>query len=59
MQDEENIYDLKLHETIALDRWNDILRVPGGWIYKEWSGDADNPFVTTTFVPFNNEFKDV
>jgi hypothetical protein len=29
-----DIYAMDLHEEIELDKYNTILRVPGGWIYR-------------------------
>jgi len=46
----ENVYAMKLHETITLDaNVLTITRVPGGWIYR-MSGES------SVFVPFDNDF---
>lgn len=51
----KSIYQLKLHEEMALDRWISVLRVPGGWIYQTSDPryEGDNIAV---FVPFSNQF---
>lgn len=55
----KDMYAMKLNDEISLDRYNDILRVPGGWIYKH-STEGQNGAWTTNcvFVPHNDEFKD-
>jgi len=47
--DGKTIYDLGLHETLALDMFS-VTRVPGGWIYRVAYKD------TLVFVPYSNEF---
>ena len=49
---EKTIYDLGLHETLNAGIYT-VGRVPGGWIYLCSAYDSH----TTTFVPFNTEFK--
>ena len=49
--DGKTIYDLGLHETLALDMFS-VKRVPGGWIYY-WPGNVK----TLVFVPYSNEFQ--
>lgn len=57
----EDIYKMKLHETLKIsdDTW--VLRVPGGWIYEvEVNMSAEESHGNTSrivFVPFNNEFQ--
>ena len=53
----KTIYDLKLHESLMLDRGLSIMRVPGGWIYDNWDAQHDIP-KTGVFVPFENEFQE-
>lgn len=52
--DQHEIYTMKLHSTVSVSKYLDVLRVPGGWIY-HWKipFGHNNPQV---FVPFNNEF---
>ena len=50
---EKDIYKLKLHEIMCFEQ-GIILRVAGGWIYKDMSGSG----ASQVFVPFDNEFKD-
>jgi hypothetical protein len=53
-----NLYSMDLHHSITVDRYTEIMRVAGGWIYIVHSSDKeedDNP--TSIFVPFNNEFQ--
>ena len=47
----EEIYKLKLHESVALNSFMDVIRVPGGWIYDYHVNDV----YSTVFVPFNND----
>lgn len=50
MSREKTIYDLKLHETVALPEYLGltIMRVAGGWIYAAGK--------TTVFIPYSDEF---
>lgn len=55
MENHKSIYDLALHESTwaKMDPRSaefPIMRVPGGWLYG-WGEE------TTTFVPYNEEFK--
>jgi hypothetical protein len=52
----ENIYDMKLHDEISLNSFVTIRRVPGGWLYIDFSSCSPNSSVTSTFVPSNSEF---
>ena len=47
----DNIYEMKLHETIQEDDGTGIMRVAGGWIYT-----VINDMPCSVFVPFHNEF---
>lgn len=52
-----NLHDMKLGDSV----WNsemqsNILRVPGGWIFRTADGDRDI-YTASTFVPFDMEFK--
>jgi hypothetical protein len=49
MSKENTIYDLDLHEVFFLGSVIKILRVPGGWIYKDNEGSV--------FVPLHYEFQ--
>jgi len=54
----ENIYEMKLHQTLRLDIYTEVLRVAGGWIYTIYSSNEEainKP--TSVFVGFNNEFQ--
>ena len=44
---------MKLHEFMELEPHLSIVRVPGGWIYRDGRGEYQPE---NTFVPFNNEF---
>lgn len=57
---EINIYDLDIHEEAQLDRYNSVVRVPGGWIYKSFIGTEQDVFkpIGMVFVPYNNEYFD-
>lgn len=48
------IYDLALHETIKLDKFTEVIRVNGGWIYKFFANDEHNLptiMINAVFVP--------
>jgi len=56
----KSVYDLKLHEVIALEDGTEVRRVPGGWIYTRLqlnqvlspSGDLiENYLPTSVFIP--------
>lgn len=51
-----NIYDLKFGEHQWFSEMNcNVLRVPGGWLFREHTVDI-GIIACSTFVPFNNEF---
>ena len=56
MSDKNAIYKMKLHDELELHNSLHILRVPGGWIYRN---DCENGTggwsMTSVFVPFNGE----
>lgn len=55
-----DIYNMRLHEKveITVDEFRvEVVRVPGGWLYKEPNSFDSSP--SYTFVPFNNEFQEV
>lgn len=56
----KTIYDLALNETLGIDNNTDVTRVAGGWIYSFYSDSDDNRgySISTTFVPYNEEFKE-
>ena len=51
----KNMYDLKLNETMDMtyNNYMEIIRVPGGWLYKYHVYDHSD---TMTFVPYDEEF---
>jgi hypothetical protein len=62
MTDEKSIYDLKLHESMAVHptsidqsgiQYFSVLRVPGGWIYQVWDNDKQD-YVREIFIPYYN-----
>lgn len=54
-----NIYNLKFGEHQWFSEMNcNVLRVPGGWLFREYTVDTDI-IVCSTFVPFNNEFMEI
>ncbi|MDD5358298.1 MAG: hypothetical protein PHX80_04075 [Candidatus Nanoarchaeia archaeon] len=53
MDEEMDIYKLKLNESVTLEDGWYVTRVPGGWIYKLYSSNC-----LAVFVPFNNEFQE-
>jgi hypothetical protein len=55
---EKTVYDLKLHESINFETVRTVLRVPGGWIYELGIDNGEAGWeISTTFVPFDNEFQ--
>ena len=69
---EKDIYEMKLHEVFCLDNetaqaFNQVLRVPGGWIYTMRTDDQhegkdgvefSKEHHHCVFVPFNNEYQE-
>ena len=55
----KTIYDLKLHESLLIDKFILVTRVPGGWIYILFGSveDGIDKDPMSTFVPYSNEFK--
>ena len=51
------IYDMELFETKAISissmSSEDLIRVPGGWLYRKDNGEC----IGSTFIPYNEEFK--
>lgn len=55
-----SLHSMKLHERMQFDDgglFTCVLRVPGGWIYRSY--DKSHGILSSTFVPFNNEFMEV
>ena len=50
---DKDIYSLKLHEELFANDSTQVLRVPGGWIYKFTNYNSKS--ITTSFVPYINE----
>lgn len=48
----EELYKMKLHETLHLGESVIVLRVPGGWIYTTYCDMKPS----SVFVRFDNEF---
>ena len=62
----KELYDLKLHETLAVHGGTLIAtRVPGGWIYMQvcdtrvHSDDTGGYVASSVFVPLSDEFRPV
>ena len=64
-----DIYHMKLHERLASeDGLLEIIRVPGGWIYRHWNPITNWDFaaerydtrydIDSVFVPLNHEFQE-
>jgi len=47
----EDLQALTLHQRITLGDVTDVLRVPGGWVYRTFKGSLGGDIVTSTFVP--------
>ena len=55
---EDKIYKLALGVSYYdEDLMKDIIRVPGGWIFRTYDFTEDKPLDSGVFVPFNNEFQ--
>ncbi len=51
------LYDMKCHEVISIDTPTQVMRVPGGWLYRFGLENGTGGYdMTQTFVPFNSEF---
>lgn len=51
------IYEMDLHDEIQLWQGFYVVRVPGGWIYRNDTEQVGGHYASaTTFVPFNTEF---
>ena len=56
----DKLYEIGLHEAISPNEGGNfqVLRVPGGWVYTFYSENgAGGYYVSSCFVPFNNEFQ--
>ena len=54
---EENIYNMKIHDSLRISKGLDVLRVPGGWIYTIYDENGTGWYSTSScFVRFDNEF---
>ena len=54
----KSIYDLNLFENTWINNAQlDFLRVPGGWIVREYDTVNDCFKGYPIFIPFNNEFQ--
>lgn len=56
MNKEKSIYDLELHESVAISQRLCVTRVPNGWIYL-FLCLPENIADFGVFVPWHNEFK--
>ena len=62
----DKLYEMKLYEEImpTSDGRLQVMRVPGGWIYRFWEfdyepgGKANSYGINSVFVPYNNEFQE-
>ena len=62
MHDSKLIYNMELHEEVSVSSSLYILRVPGGWMYKQYQSELGTDvgaysLLSMTFVPFSEEFK--
>jgi len=62
MNDSKLIYDMELHEEVEVTTSLYILRVPGGWMYKQYHSSLSvdvgaYSLLSMTFVPYSEEFK--
>ncbi len=52
---EKTVFDLKLHETLMVNRNVEVMKVPGGWIYNYFAPTT----VASCFVPEHNPEKEI
>jgi hypothetical protein len=60
MSEQKTIYNMELHEEIPMQTICEsipttvysIVRVAGGWIYKQWCPDSQM-YISSTFVPYS------
>jgi len=51
-----NLYEMKLGDSVWVSEFeSNVLRVPGGWLFRSSDGVRDI-YTSSTFVPFDNEF---
>ena len=53
--DAEEIYKLELHD-IWQNNGLEVIRVPGGFLYRYWDYQKQDYYEHVTFVPYDNEF---
>ena len=54
---DNELYEMKLHEEISIYSGLNVMRVPGGWIYKSFNEQVGGAWSeSSVFVPFDNEF---
>jgi len=56
MKDAETLYGMALHEIFYIRAHISVMRVPGGWIYREYYEPSEGTDISV-FVPYNNEFQ--
>jgi len=64
---DNEIYTMELHQRISTDPYTQVVRVPGGWIYRffqlhyhlrEAQGVMEENYtIDSIFVPFTDEFQ--
>lgn len=55
-----NLYDMNLGEHFWCSEMDcNILRVPGGWVLRNYNNETGENIISQTFVPFNNEFMEI
>ena len=55
---DQQIFTMNLHDELELWHGLEVLRVPGGWVYKSWTENATGGIdMSTTFVPYHTEFE--
>ena len=57
------LHEMELHDVLhpSGNAYNEIMRVPGGWLYRVYqeAGSQHEYRLTQTFVPYSDEFKEV
>jgi hypothetical protein len=53
----KELYSMALHDELSINNVTDVIRVPGGWIYRVITGNDNLGYpVSICFVPYDNGF---
>jgi len=55
----KDIYTMKLHEKIHIDKFLSVARVPGGWLYTTYPYLDSGCCMSTVFVPWHDSGRQI